>query len=216
MVTMIEQYLHKVPSKLMKFEPKSDTAHWFTFDVEHYILNGQLRSIFVNEGIYAFVSRKWTRPFAKWIGERKVLEVMAGRGMITHALRKEGVNIMGVDDFSWAKGHEKMASEHTFTTIQPMDAIKAVKKYGRSIDILIMSWAPYDNSAAFDVLKTLHEVNPDALVVSIDEGSGGCIADDQFFNYFQLVDDQSFEEIQRHYESWDSIYDLPKLGKYAV
>lgn len=51
---------------------------------------------------FILISKDWIKPFAEWIGQRKCLEIMAGHGMLSKALRDEGVNVIAVtDDFSW-------------------------------------------------------------------------------------------------------------------
>ncbi|KAA9007339.1 hypothetical protein F4V43_02310 [Paenibacillus spiritus] len=52
------------------------------------------------EGMFAFVSWRWINPFVEWIDNRRCLEVMAGRGILSYALRQKGVDIITTDDFS--------------------------------------------------------------------------------------------------------------------
>src|SRR5699024_6074466 len=91
-----------------------------------------LREGFINNGMYAFVSWRWVKPFAKWIGERKVLEVMAGRGWLSHALRELNVNVIATDDYSWSY---ECGWLPPVTDVEELDAIKSVEKYGKDIDV---------------------------------------------------------------------------------
>ncbi|MEK1828961.1 hypothetical protein AAAC51_07380 [Priestia megaterium] len=49
----------------------------------------QLKNAYNQAGMYAFISWQWVTPFIEWLNGRKVLEVMAGRGWWTYALRQK-------------------------------------------------------------------------------------------------------------------------------
>lgn len=89
----------------------------------------------------------WTSLFyefvvelATFIGERKALELGAGKGYLTAALRAGGVDITGVDILS-AGG----AVGYYYDEIVVMDAVEAVERY--PADALILGWpsAPDDD-----------------------------------------------------------------------
>ena len=52
------------------------------------------RQDYIQQGMFAFVSWKWVEPLAKWIGNRRCLEIMAGRGWWSHGLRQKGVDVI--------------------------------------------------------------------------------------------------------------------------
>lgn len=172
----------------------------------------RLKEAYNDVGMFAFVSWKWVNPFVKWLDGRKCLEVMAGRGWLTHALRQKGVNVIATDNFSWAK---KRNWEEPLTPVDELDAIDSVRKFGADIDILIMAW-PYMDDTAYEVIKELHKVNPSALVVYIGEGGGGCTASDLFFEHFKEEDDDTlFNRAAAEYERWEYLHDLMFLGQYV-
>jgi hypothetical protein len=197
--------MYTIPDEMPKFKDR--------FALENYAT----RSKYIEEGMFAFVSWKWINPFAEWIGERKCLEVMAGRGILSLALRQKGIDIITTDNFSWAKETKvdtfKLWND-VLTDVEDIDAIDAVEKYGKNIDILIMSWA-YMDDTAYRVIKKLYEVNPAALVVCIGEGMGGCTADDSFFEHFEEFEDEKFEEVENNFERWSGLHDRPTLGRYS-
>jgi hypothetical protein len=165
----------------------------------------------VDAGMYAFVSWKWVDPFVYWLGDFKVLEVMAGAGWLSYALREKGVDVIATDNFSWGK---KKPTWKRVTKVEKLNCINAVKKYGKDIDVLIMSW-PYMDDFAFKTIRELHEINPKAVVVYIGEGHGGCTANDNFFHHWdEIVDDVIFNEIKPHFQRWDGLHDHIELGKY--
>lgn len=160
-----------------------------------------------NRGMFAHVSWKWIIPFAEWIGNRKCLEIMAGAGYLSYALREKGIDIIASDDHSWHK-HRDWQS---VTEIIPLTANQAIWQYGKQVEIIIMAWPHMDNSA-YQALRLLHYINPNALLVYIGEW-GGCTANDNFFANFIEVDDPGFDAVADQYERFDYIKDMMYLGK---
>lgn len=138
-------------------------------------------------------------------------EVMSGTGSLSYVLRKLDIDIIATDDYSWSIPWEKNGYE--YTDIENIDAIEAVEKYGRDVDILIMSWAYMDNTA-YQVLKKLHEVNPNCILLYIGEGGGGCTADSEFYNNIINYYDETFKKVRKNYFQWNGLHDYPRLVKY--
>ena len=82
--------------------------------------------------MYSYVYKDYCESLAKWIGDRKALEVMAGVGWLTKGLREAGVDVVGTDGGTWKTPIPSVCM------IITVDAIKAVKKIDS--DVLIMSW----------------------------------------------------------------------------
>lgn len=220
-----------VTKEIMKdyFEGISDTDVYTTeIEIEEKIHNAMpkyrglvdmskelvLKSKFNEIGMFCFVSWNWINPLAEWIGERKCLEVMAGRGWLTHGLRQKGVSITATDDFSWHKLNQYKKWNNLVTDVENLDAVESVEKYGRDIDILIMAW-PFMDDTAYRVIKKLYEVNPNAVVLYCGEGYGGCTADESFFGSFDRTDDETFyDNVASKYTSWYGVYDRLIIGRY--
>lgn len=162
-----------------------------------------------NRGMYAFVSWKWVIPFVKWINGRKCLEVMAGAGWLSLALRQKGVDVIATDNMSW----HKLKRWKNVTPVEPLSAKKAIEKYGAEIDIMIIGW-PYMDDHAYYALKLLHKLNPNANVVYIGEGDGGCTASPKFFKHFREEEDQEFDQVAKEYERFYGMHDYMFLGRY--
>lgn len=133
--------------------------------------SNEVRIEYVELGMFAFVSWRWVNPFVEWLDGRKCLEVMAGRGILAKALRQKGIGCIATDDFSWSKKEGFEQWKNPVTDVEKMDAVQAVETYGGLVDVLVMSWPRMDNTA-YQVIKRLHEVNPDVLIVYIGEGGG--------------------------------------------
>lgn len=211
------KYVEPLEERLAKFKDRSniDEMHAFFAGEESGSLKElRLRGAFNDAGMFGFVSWKWVNPFVEWIGTRRVLEVMAGRGWLTHALRIKGVPVIATDDFSWANGG---GWQEPLTQVDHLDAIESVKLYGEQIDILIMSWPSMDDTA-YEVLKELHKVNPNALCVYIGEGPCGCTANDNFFNHFEEEQDwentPKWVEVLDNFQHWHGFHDRPAVGRY--
>lgn len=175
--------------------------------IKAYYLQDELRQ----KGMYAVITWQWVKPLAKWIGDRRCLEVMSGRGWLSLALRSQGVNIISTDDYSWA---DTIQWGESVTEVERLDAIEAVNKYGKDIEILICAW-PYMDDTAFRTISALHVINPDALIIYIGEFDGGCTADDNFHKHFQTIKDEEFHRVADMYQRWPSLHDFVYLGKYS-
>lgn len=168
-----------------------------------------IKDKWIKQGMYAFVCWDWVNPFVEWIGTRKCLEIMSGAGWLAKALREKNVDIIATDDYSWVRPREwKIVSE-----VIEMNATSAIHTYGSQVDILIVSW-PYMDDDAYNAIKTLHQVNPNALIVYIGEWESGCTASDKFFLHFEELNDENFQKVQDAYKTWWALHDTIYLGRY--
>jgi len=171
------------------------------------------RSIFIRRIGFTLISKSWIKPLAEWIGDRKVLEVMSGCGSLSYALLLEKVIITATDNCSW-KGDGTFFDGNRRLWIKPkkLDAVEAVKKYGKDIDIIIMSW-PYMDDNAYKVLLEMRKQNPNCLMIYIGESEGGCTANDKFFETADIIEDESFYKAIENYRTWFGLHDRPILMK---
>ncbi|WP_416150754.1 hypothetical protein ACM26V_07240 [Salipaludibacillus sp. HK11] len=174
-------------------------------------LEACLKSAYQSAGMFGFVSWKWVNPFVDWIDDKRCLEIMAGRGWLTYALKQKGVNVVGTDNYSWF-GSDLW--NVPLTDILALDAVDAVRTYGKDIDLLICSW-PWLDQTMYQVAKLLSEINPSARIVYIGEGWGGLTADDHFHQHFKEIKDDVFEmRVKSKYEQWDMHQDHMMLGRF--
>jgi hypothetical protein len=167
------------------------------------------REVYLDHGMFAFVCWDWVNPFVEWIGDRKVLEIMSGAGWLSKALREKGVNVIATDNLSWWKYHEWTQ----VTKIEKINAIQAINRYGKDVEILIVSW-PDMTPQAYRALRQIRRVNPKCLVVYIGEYDG-CTADDNFFDHFyEIEDDLLFNKAAKKFKAWPGLRDYLRLGQY--
>jgi 16S rRNA G966 N2-methylase RsmD len=188
---------------------------FFPFNPTEILRPFKLREEWTEKGMWAFVSWRWVNPLAAWIGNRKCLEVMSGCGWLSLALMSRGVDIKATDDMSW-HGHEiRKGKWKQVVETEKLDAIDAVKKYAKEVDLIVMSWPPYDENIGYKVLREMNRQNKNARMIYIGEGWGGCTADDEFFQHFEEIEDEGFNEAANKFQAWEGIHDRLILGKYV-
>lgn len=98
--------------------------------------------------------------------------------------------------------------------VKKIDAISAIKKYGKNIDYLLCSWPPQDDGEILNALKTFDKIKSHAYLIYIGEWKNGVNASDEFFEKVEIVD--SMDAINKlhisHLNSHDMIHIL-KLKK---
>ena len=97
-------------------------------------------------GIYNFFSGALLTELAREIGAAKCLEIAAGDGFLTRALRQRGVDIRATDDHSWAgKGI-------LFDGVEKRDAAAALNVH--QPEIVLCAWPPARNNFEQHVFQT--------------------------------------------------------------
>ena len=177
-----------------------------------------LRKSFIKNMGFVLISKEWIIDLSQWIGKRKCLELMSGLGALSYGLRIQGVNIIATDNYSWrekANGEDSLLrnDNKTWTHVENLGALEAVEKYGGNVDIIIMSWPPYDDEITVKVLKRMRDINPSCIMIYIGEGKGGCTANDEFFTMFEKIEDESFNEANSKFQNWILTKDRPFLIK---
>lgn len=162
---------------------------------------------------FVFLSKEWVEPLSKWIGNRKCLEVMAGTGSLSKSLQDYGVNIIATDIIDDSYFQCREWEDKRWTDIEQISAVDAIEKYGKDVDIVIMSWPPYQRPDGYEALMKMREINPDLIMIYIGETEGGCTADDDFFEVAEYIDDESFDEAVKEFKSSFGIHDFPMLVK---
>lgn len=154
------------------------------------------------------LAKSWLRPLAEFIGDRPCLEVMAGTGALAWALGEYGVSVLPTDNYSL-----RNTFAHRWVKVRRMDALRAVKKYGKQVDFVILSW-PFISELPKQMLAWLRENNPSCRMIYLGEWRGGCNVNDAFCD-FAVEDPDAAEAVARmrpHYQNWydlkDTIYIL--------
>lgn len=168
-----------------------------------------LRHEFIKHQGYCIVTKSWTKKLSKCIGNKTCLEVMAGSGALSKALRDNGTNIITTDNFSWGDDYWAGKRECRYCDIENLSAVDAIKKYA-TVNYIIMCWPPYDTKDAYDVLIAMREYNPKAVLIYIGEDWRGCTADDEFFETAEEIEDHPIYEFV-NIPQWWGVHDEIKL-----
>lgn len=128
---------------------------------------------------------KFVDELVDWIGDKRVLEVFAGNGLLAKKLQNRGVSIIPTSTFQSHDRHEYgMHCE-----VEELSAVQAVRKYEHETDILLMSWpVPTEDASAACVLWG--EDRPMIYIGEVTDLSinqlGGC-ASDSFFEMTKVM-----------------------------
>ena len=170
------------------------------FDDENYV---NMRSKYISDFGFPLFAEDWVKPLAKWIGSRKCLEIMAGKGQLSYFLRKYGVKIKATDNFTWP---EPTWFKDNHLSVEKLDCIEAIRKYGKQVEFILCSW-PYMDSTAYNSLIEMRKVNPKCRMIYIGEGYGGCTANNAFFDEINECNLKTFNRAVYRYSSWEGIHD---------
>ena len=181
--------------------------------VTDYINSYIWRMWYVKNVGYSLISLDWIIPLSKWIGDKKVLELLAGSGSLSYALRAQGINIITTDKFSWVDSDNSFYwLNYCWCEIEKIDALNAIEKYGKDVDYILVSWPPI-NEIMYDILLKARSVNDNLKIIYIGETNGGCTADDNFFNIAIEVLDSEFILATKKFQNFFGFYDKPILFK---
>lgn len=170
----------------------------FDMTLRVYLLKDKLRKL----GMFSVVDQYWTKQLAKWIGDRKCLEIMSGWGWLAKALSEHGVDVTATDDYSWHR-YEDIKQVHQ---IEKLEAQVAIKKYVDA-EVLLCCWPYMDD----DFAEACKVWGPDRPIIYIGEDYGGCTASDAFFEGFKELEPQP---VEIDILAWSGIHDGVQIGHW--
>ena len=136
---------------------------------------------------YSLLTRQFIDALYDLLNDSKnVIELYAGKGMISYQLRQKGLEIKAYDNMTW------FGNDDIYTEIIDSDAVDAIKNYKEPIDYCISSWCPYNDPIISKVADALKENNPNTIIIWIGEDYGGCCGSDEFFEKCYAVQDEDF------------------------
>jgi len=203
MITL-KQFVENVKNGVLSdYAPIEEMVDYNSFERPNDLLSSfRAREECTKRGMWAVVDKHWTKELAKWIGNRKCLEVMAGAGWLAKALDFYKVDIIATDDHLWKNGrHKEMKVVYP---VEELDGLEAVKKYSDR-DILIVSWPPYNEKAICSICDKWGNGKP---IVYIGEDYEGCCATDLFFKNFKRSEEQPNIKIPQ----WWGLHDYLTIG----
>ena len=148
--------------------------------------------IFRKKYAYAIPNMRSLYLIKHFAENQQILEVFSGQALWAYLLQLINVNVIATD---------LEIEKKTYTSVEKMDALKAVIKY--KTNILMMIWPPCGDPIAY---KTLQRFKGDK-VIYIGEGDDGCTGDEKFHKLlstkYELVANY---KIKRWPGFYDSLY----------
>lgn len=163
-------------------------------------------------GMWSYVNAPFAKALSDYLAGAPTLEIMAGNGYISKGLRNNNANqkIYTTDNQAWIKENE--TGKHPVTTIEKLDALAAIKKYGKDIEYVIMSWAPDKGEADWNVLQLLRSEYPEVKLLVIGEKDGATNSK-KFWQEAHLSQDDALSKVNANLHSFDLIDEQIYLAK---
>lgn len=219
----LEQFYCEIPDSLKDCKKYFD--HFVIEDIPADIFHDKkyvpLREYAVFRMGFSVVTRRNCRILKEIIGDSKVLEIMCGLGSYTATLRSLGVPAIATDDMSWmdydTSKYQGWKKNAWIDDVESLDAVSAIKKYGKTVGFILMSWPPQNEPYAYEALQAMRTVNPECRMIYIGEEKGGCTADHDFFDDLTDVSHEypQMDLFRSTYRSWenDGYHDYPFIIK---
>jgi hypothetical protein len=155
--------------------------------------------------MWAVIDMTWTRDLAVWIRNRRVLEIMAGRGWLAKALALHGIQIVATDNGAWSSSY---ANRSPVFEVNRFEALAAIETFDHGADILLVSWPPYGDTT---IGRAAEIWGSDRPIIYIGENCGGRNVPEEFFEYFNVLEGLSFP-----LKSWYGFHDNVLVGYYRI
>ena len=196
-ISILKENMEKIKNQqIPEFYPEF-VSSYASMDVE--LFKEELdRSHFVFWSSFSLISMDWIRILSKLLLGYKSLEIMAGSGMLSKALSDCGCDVYPTDDLSWSDWQMWMEPEK-------IDCIEAIKKYGKDMDYILLSWSEM-NDMAYQSLITMRQVNPMLKMIYIGEFGWAC-ADENFTFSAKILKNPIIDEVNKVYKRWAGIHD---------
>ena len=166
----------------------------------------------MDHGFYCNPSWDWIKPFARYLKGKKVLDTMAGNGLISLCLKHLGVDTDACDRVMGEANEYTTYRCWDFPIISGEKYIEEQAKKGIIYDTILLIWPEYNGDGSDkEICDVFLKYNPNGEIIFIGEDCGGCTGSEDFFNHYEL---ELIEELDRHYiPDWglhDGIYRVVK------
>lgn len=163
-------------------------------------------------GMWSYVNASFAKALSDYLNGAPTLEIMAGNGYISKGLRNNNAHqeIYTTDSQAWVKENE--TGKHPVTTIEKLDALDAIRKYGDQVQYVIMSWAPDKQETDWEVLQLLRKDYPDVKLLVIGEKDGATDSK-RFWQEAHLSQDDDLKKVNANLHSFDLIDEQIYLAK---
>ena len=189
-------YLEKVPESF--YEEATTTPSLLddlTNDAKGEIVVSNFHHYTMNNGFYCKPTWEWIRPMAEHLKGKKVLDVMAGNGLVSLCLKHCGVDIDACDRDKGTKNNYSRFTCFDYPISPGEDFIVEQAKHAIVYDTVLLIWPPYIGDGSDKVIcDNFLKSNPDGEIIFIGENVGGCTGSDEFFENYHLEPLQGVDE----------------------
>lgn len=147
----------KVRDAILRYKQLLDKGKLLSYkELREDIINPMSINLFlasVDNGIFQFYSKEFIETLANDIKKLKpktVVEVGAGDGNLSRALRRHGVNSIPTDNYSWNFTNKRRNINYP-EGVERLDFKKALKKYNP--DLVIICWEELGAEYTKEILK---------------------------------------------------------------
>ena len=212
----VNWYLERVPDTFYKEVPDDvvDSRNVHNI-ISNEIHSFKFHSNGMDRGFYCKPYWNWIDPFANYLKGKKVLDVMAGNGLISLCLKHRGINIDACDRATGKDNNYVRYRSWDFPIISGEKYIEEQAKKDIVYDTILLIWPEYAGDGTDkEICDVFLKSNPEGEIIFIGEDQEGCTGSDAFFEAYEL---DVFEEIDQHYiPDWgihDSIYKVKRIEK---
>ncbi|PMD70739.1 hypothetical protein [Companilactobacillus nuruki] len=191
--------------QLNEIEFQTMSAHLEKFDRNLGDFRSYLQTRF---GYWATITQDFVASLVEEFPKQSFLELMAGNGYLSKGLRDLGVDTYCTDDLSWAKYNQ--TGNLKMTSIESLDALSALEKYGSHVDNVILAWSPDREDIDLKILKKIRQMNVNFLIIGEKYGATNS---KEFWDAAELIDDPRIEKINQSYSHYDLVHDQLYLVK---
>ena len=148
------------------------------FDEFEYLEQYELVSFFRDTGYWGAATQFFANEVAEVLdNDTRILDPFAGVGWMVKAFREAGLNVHGTDSYDWL----------TSQSVEPLDALDSVGKYGQTATHILLSWVPYGSAIDVDVVNAARELNPEIEFIYVGESRGGCTGSEHLWDLVKIT-----------------------------
>ncbi|MFZ2352772.1 SAM-dependent methyltransferase [Paucilactobacillus nenjiangensis] len=210
-----DQIFEKLASKYPQGDPEGDQL-WEKLSAALPKLDQRLRNyreyLETTYGMWAYINAPFIKNLSEFTNDGTVLEIMAGRGFISKGLRnlQPTQTIMTTDNLDWQT--KVKTNLPAVTAVENLDALESIKKYGSTVDFVIISWAPDTQQTDWEILQLLRTSYPEIQLIVIGEYNGATNSK-AFWQHADLIDSTDTNKLNQNYHSFDLIDEKVYLVK---
>ncbi len=162
-------------------------------------------------GMWSYTNAPFIAALSDYLANQPVLEIMAGNGYISRGLRQHNPHqqVIATDSKAWVTENE--TGKHPVTTIEKLDALAAIKKYGNQVKFVIMSWSPDKVEIDWQVLRLIRRQYPQLQLLVIGEKNGATNSP-RFWQEAKLSQ-EGLGAVNDHLQTFDLIDEQVYLAK---